>query len=396
MKHVILKSGMFGLILGGIATNLFLSNYDRSQAPLREYRNFFVNERQKLIFGDNSYFRFEQTFDSSDHFNMIGILDERIQAWANSSPYCTGFPSKGGCDDGDSVLFNGLLCFSGLELGCETVRKSFNQSTGEWVRSPRRVGFSPLVDEDERSFSRDHILGILLYTAKTHDFVTFEKWLTWMKNTPKCLVLVRGKCLVDSKFTHVCRTFNFGCLYLPGINRYIDTVMSLAGSRNNSWRISEGRNLTTEAILRFEMKSSASGYPLHLKAVSLFLLGELGYDSEFTAEVAKQLVRRDPHNLFFAYLADTTSTGALLQSKALIDQCRWVGSWNLNEKGSFTRRAQNQWSFERDSSERAWESSMGWDCVFLGRLLKYRLSAYVDQVNSLAFDSERASEIGLP
>ena len=394
MMSAIYKSGILGLIFGGIATHWFIS-HPFSAEPQREYRNFFANERQQLIFGGNASFLFDPSFDSSDQFEMTRILDERIKSWTYASPYCAGFPSKGRCDDGDSVLFNGLLCFSGMDIGCETVRNSLNQKTGEWVRSPRRVALSPLVDEDERSFSRDHILGILLYAAKTHDFAAVDHWQNWMKNTPKCVLLVGGKCVLESKFAHICRTFNFGCLYLPGINRYLDTVLSLAGDRNRAWRISEGRNLATEAILRFEMKLSSSGYPLHLKAVSLFLLGELGYDSEFVGEMAKQLVARDPNNLFFQYLADASSTGALLQSKALIDQCRWVGSWNLSEKGNFTRRAQNQWSFERETSERAWESSMGWDCVFLGRLLKSRLSNYVEQVNSLAFDSERFSDPGL-
>ena len=36
--------------------------------------------------------------------------------------YCDGYPSKENCDDGDSNIFNGLLCLSGESIGCDAVR----------------------------------------------------------------------------------------------------------------------------------------------------------------------------------------------------------------------------------------------------------------------------------
>jgi len=336
------------------------------------YRSFYAEEARVFLQKAGRPLIPLKTREGLDAFDMIQTLESQLLEWGQLSPLCSGYPSKGNCDDGDSVLFNGLLCHAGFELGCETVRESLNSWTGEWVRSPRRVEYSPLADQDAKSFSRDHLLGILLYTAKSGDFSSYDAWRRWMKDSPKCLVQVFGRCLVESQVGHLCRTFDFGCLYLPGVNRLSDTVLSLAGERNQQWRIAEGGNLLTEWILRFELKTTSPGYPLHLKAVSLLLLGSLGYDREFVVELSQDLVKRDPRNLFFQFLADDSTSGAILQSQSLLDQCF------VSFHGSAEPHAvRNQWSFERDSSEKAWRSSMGWDCVFLGRMLVDRLSSRV-------------------
>ena len=59
--------------------------------------------------------------------------------WRALAPTCEGLPSKANCDDGDMLLFSGLLCASGEAAGCEAAR----QSQGErWpflaIRAPRR------------------------------------------------------------------------------------------------------------------------------------------------------------------------------------------------------------------------------------------------------------------
>lgn len=91
---------------------------------------------------------------------------------------------------GDSVIFNGLLCYSGDQRGCAAVKASQDPETGRWYRSPLHVGW-----EDPRtglnsdgkpvrqtSFSRDAALGVLLYLAVTKDKSAAEKWLGWMQS----------------------------------------------------------------------------------------------------------------------------------------------------------------------------------------------------------------------
>ncbi len=363
------KIGLVGGVLGGGFCVWSLTPLEPVEV-VSEYRDFYAEEAQAIFTEAGHPKSWIKNREGLDAFDIMQALESHEQEWTRLSPLCSGYPSKAKCDDGDSVLFNGLLCHAGFELGCETVRKSLNTSTGEWVRSPRRVEYSPLADEDAKSFSRDHLLGILLYTAKTADFASYDTWRRWMRDSPKCLVQVLGRCLWESQVGHLCRTFDFGCLYLPGVNRLSDTVLSLAGGRNKQWRIAEGGNFSTEWILRFELKATSPGYPLHLKAVSLLLLGSLGYDKDFVSELSQDLVKRDPRNLFFQFLADDSTSGTIRQSQSLLDQC--AVSFNNLRKRDSTR---NQWSFERDSSEKAWRSSMGWDCVFLNRMLVERLSS---------------------
>ncbi|MEI8027080.1 MAG: hypothetical protein WCI18_12100 [Pseudomonadota bacterium] len=375
------KIGLVGGVLG-VGFCVWSLTPSRPMEAMSEYRRFYAEEAQAVFTGAGRPSNRTKNREGLDAFDIIQALESREKEWILLSPLCSGYPSKGKCDDGDSVLFNGLLCHAGLELGCETVRKSLNTRTGEWVRSPRRVDYSPLADEDAKSFSRDHMLGILLYTAKTGDFESYDTWRRWMKESPKCLVQVLGRCLMESQVSHLCRTFDFGCLYLPGINRLSDTVLSLAGGRNKQWRIAEGGNLSTEWILRFELKMTSPGYPLHLKAVSLLLLGSLAYDKDFVSELSQDLVKRDPRNLFFQFLADDSTSGAIRQSQSLLDQCS-VSFHNLRKRDS----TRNQWSFERDSSEKAWRSSMGWDCVFLNRML-------VDRLSSMLFHPDLSEDEG--
>jgi len=381
---------VFGISCG-VLVSVFVLGQRSGKISNKSYLGFFEEEflglhRELRLAQDFSLRRQRTNLAIADIYSAHETLLDGLKKWELVSGFCSGYPSKPGCDDGDSVLFNGLLCFAGVELGCKTVRDSFNDATGEWVRSPRRVTYGPLADNDAQSFSRDHMLGVLLYVSKTKDFQTYRKWTEWMRNSPKCLANFWGNCLAYSRVTHLCRSFKFGCLFLPGVNRLSDTVISLSGGGDEAWRIAEGGNLSTELILRFELMSASAGYPLHLKSVAFLLLSELGYDPEFIKTGTKELVARDPYNLFFQYLFDSSQTGATDQTRALLNQCEFVSLRNdlPRKKKSNILAGQHQWSFERDSYEKAWRDSMGWDCVFLGTLLRNRLLAFMDEPGRIA------------
>jgi hypothetical protein len=57
------------------------------------------------------------------------------------------------CDPGDATIFNGILCFSGEELGCTAVKKAMDSDGRVW-RSPWFIG-----KDKFDSFSRDQFLG---------------------------------------------------------------------------------------------------------------------------------------------------------------------------------------------------------------------------------------------
>jgi hypothetical protein len=87
---------------------------------------------------------------------------------------------KGQCNDGDGVIFNGVLCISGDDRGCDPVRRS-QAGDGEFWRSPRKVG---VFSKDETPFSNDHVLGVWAYIAHKKDKVAFRKWIDWIDGQP--------------------------------------------------------------------------------------------------------------------------------------------------------------------------------------------------------------------
>ncbi|MGA1842795.1 MAG: FG-GAP repeat domain-containing protein, partial [bacterium] len=94
------------------------------------------------------------------------------------------------CDDGDMTLFNGLLCASGDERGCDGVRRA-QSPDGRFWRSPIRAlnnngGMGD--SDDSKSFSPDMSLGVLLYVAKTGDTCALSRWLNWIENNRPCLL----------------------------------------------------------------------------------------------------------------------------------------------------------------------------------------------------------------
>ena len=135
-------------------------------------------------------------------------LDRRTNYWRTQLPFCNwpGFapypskfddvlpdpadPLKGQCNDGDSVIFNGVLCASGDDRGCDAVRRS-QAPDGEFWRSPRKVG---VFSKDETPFSDDHFLGVWAYIAHKKDIVSFRKWIDWIDGQPRPRVCQDDKC----------------------------------------------------------------------------------------------------------------------------------------------------------------------------------------------------------
>ena len=126
-------------------------------------------------------------------------LDRRMGYWSERLPFCNwpgvaAYPSKydenvlyndpnplkGQCNDGDGVIFNGVLCISGDDRGCDAVRRS-QAADGEFWRSPRKVG---VFSKDETPFSNDHVLGVWAYIAHKKDSVAFRKWIDWIDGQP--------------------------------------------------------------------------------------------------------------------------------------------------------------------------------------------------------------------
>jgi hypothetical protein len=127
-------------------------------------------------------------------------LRTRIGYWESRAFSCSSnygdFPSKEGdggapaCDDGDSVMFNALLCRAGDERGCKTVRQSQDED-GRFWRSPKKRQARPEepsgLKGGETTFSGDHAVGLMVYFGHSGDKSTFENWIKWIDSNERCL-----------------------------------------------------------------------------------------------------------------------------------------------------------------------------------------------------------------
>ena len=289
----------------------------------------------------------------------LSDLDElaaRRGDWLGWAPRCGAFPSKHGCEDGDTTLFNGLLCAAGEPLGCEGVRRA-QGADGRWWRSPRRVDGNL---GEPRSFSRDMSMGVLLYLATTGDRDAATRWLAWIDgNRPCSITRPWGGCLVRGPH-RVCRDdVSFTCTITPGLWALMGRVWDHLGlprhAEMNRWSAFDTDLASLEATF------TEPGYQLHLKGVAIYLKEVLGVQRSWRLENAARLSERQPANPFFRSLWQGASVEVI---DAVLARCPAPGA---------PPAEQDQWAWERADEQQAWRDSMGWDCVFLAdRLLAQR------------------------
>lgn len=277
-----------------------------------------------------------------------------MRYWESFAPLCEGFPSKENCDDGDATLFNGLLCASGMTLGCASVAGAQGAS-GQWWRSPRRVDGNV---GQQKSFSRDMALGALLYLAKTSDRDAANRWLDWIEDNRPCAVEnpVTGGCSVYG-LHRFCRddAGTNACTLTPAIWSLMSDVWQHLGLKLHP-NMSQFRT-SYDDFAPQEAESVELGYQLHLKGVQAYLKKLLAQESNGSRAVVATLVARQPLNPFFQFLANGYSEALEANYLALCP--------DPDGNGAFRKY---QWAWERDTAGEAWRESMGWDCLFLARL----------------------------
>ena len=268
---------------------------------------------------------------------------------------CEGYPSKESCDDGDSTIFNGLLCLSGLELGCSAVRES-QDADGRFWRSPRRK--RNLNFGEKNSFSRDQAMGVLAYLARTKDREAATRWLGWIEANRPCSVKnpFNGKCSI--KGTHrlcrgdkdeVCTITPIVWSMMGRVWRYLDI------SRHELMKRYEGIESSDPEVEL--VKRTKAGYRLHLKAIQSHIRNYMGQG--ITSRIMKVLLKKEGDNPYFRYVAYGPTSYQLEKVK---DLCP-----NQNDDIGFRRF---QWAWERATASEAWLESMGWDCIFMANLLE--------------------------
>lgn len=282
-------------------------------------------------------------------------LEEHIKSWKDYAPLCEGYPSKEDCDDGDMTLFSGLLCIAGVEDGCNMVRDS-QGSNGRWWRSPRRVDGK--YSTKNITFSRDMSLGVMLYLVAEKDSDRAKAWLNWIKENRACMLdnpsSYGDPCLAYAPLYRLCKgdEGDFRCQITPniwGLMTRVWTYLDLPlDDEMKGNEISDFEWQTLEATF-------SEGYQLHLKGVSALLYQVIERNNKITEKLTDTIIRKQPDNPFFMYLSNGST-------KEVVDRLLEVCPTTKPDK-------MKQWSWERDTSSAAWKQRMGWDCIFMARLV---------------------------
>lgn len=329
-------------------------------------------------------------------------LSDRNAFWKERAFLCEAgavkFPSKysstdpSHCDDGDMTLFNGLLCSSGEQSGCDAVALSQEHSgkdKGRWWRSPRRVGWEYSNGQHDVSFSPDQALGVLHYIVRTGNVSAFDEWTSWIQShrqsvTPKQVETLFAKAnlpplvmgLVTAVIvslpphpTYCTDDYDLRCALRPGDCELINKVGASFDRKPN---ICSGyaffdavAAIVKSAGLSLPDLLSAGGshfndadYPLHLASVQIFLLKRLGDKSIILNEASNNLAEREKVNPFFNYLADRLPHA----QESTLTECP--------TKENPSKGEPQEWAWERPDSSKKWLSSMYWDCIFMANLLQ--------------------------
>lgn len=305
-------------------------------------------------------------------------LQERVAFWESKALLCpaepgrSAFPAKQTgdpaqpCDDGDMTLFNGLLCAAGNKHGCTGVAEAQDPNTGEWFRSPRiRLHGN---DRGGSNFSPDMALGVQLYLIKTGDVARAHKWLLWIHSHVACSIDLFGKCVLYA-FPRFCTddAEEKGCTMRPGDAAQLSATVNYMQANLGMPDLPDGRlrgYLGTfsgygPAISEIDAMVNRPGYSQHLVAVSVHLMRSMGQNDTSIAKAARTIAEKEPRNAYFRYL-DGGPTPAV--QSLVLEKCPAPDRLPVPPL--------HQWQWEREETDKAWEHSIYWDCIFMADLIR--------------------------
>lgn len=268
----------------------------------------------------------------------VALLELRddIRKWA---PTCSdgiacGQRADGTYDDGDSMLWAGMLCLSGEEEQCEAVKLS--------VDSDDTLCRNPDCAREKNSSSRDMLLGYLAYLAKT-------KNIEQGNNVEQTIVANDYKICDDATdnrcdFQHP--QYDAGWNLWSQIWRY--------HGQNPSKDMEKGEQ-AGELITSLQSIFAPEGYERHLVVTELWIHQEINDWSILFQNAANQLRRFETKNPFYEYVANGPT--------------QYAAHLTLSKCPKFKPYQALDWAWRRAEIEEAWKEAKGWDCIFMINLL---------------------------
>lgn len=276
------------------------------------------------------------------------------------------------CHQGDLTIFAGISCLAAFlaedwdtyETRCRDAELS-QAPNGRWFRGPIRVNNKQKMD---RSFSRDQLYGISAYfiargildpnpdvRERTKDQA--RKWLGWVDR--------HDGVMCDPNPNGICN-FSGGMQY--HIWKMMDILPDKGSSEYESSKTIKKmyENKSEYKRLFWEVLFSRVGSPLHLTALNVFLYRTMYGDKistemkEVMESAASFIHNKDRDNIFYEFL-DKGKQKSMI--KELLARCPCAAP-----KGDTF-----DWQFQRKSSLKRWESTIGHDCIFVINMLLSQL-----------------------
>jgi hypothetical protein len=263
------------------------------------------------------------------------------------------YATLGGCFDGtfwneckyygNTNNVNGPACISGDEDMCLDIKKNQNSLTGAWYRNAYQKRF-PFSETGQPLFSRDELLGIMLYFVKTKDKESARKWLVFLRDNPKKgltgtggIIKVHNICpphpgpkpanLSDNQWKNMkaddrceIRPNGWGQLYMV----YKHIGFSNRELKNISKSIYKKMKRNKKLVIPTEFVSSLFvprySYQTALEATSILLFRAMGMGDNKVLNMTAKLInkRTGKDNPYYHYLAQgnkATEYGAYLIKK---------------------------------------------------------------------------------
>ena len=227
--------------------------------------------------------------------------------------------------NGNSRLFEGLLCSSGEQRSCDVIKDmqdKYDFMCRSWEHCLKG-------DTLLNASSRDEFLGELLFWTTTK----------YYNNVPDNNYINNGKICKNASDRR--------CSVNIYQNRAFYSILHKLGRISTSAPYAQLYTL-------LQAKKAPTGYKLHLQAVMVYLYQLNNICEELCIEAAKILIKRQPQNEFYQYLAGYHKKA----TDIFLEHTKYL-----------TYVKQGQWWSQRSSSEEAWLSGNAANTIFLGNLL---------------------------
>lgn len=272
-------------------------------------------------------------------FEAIKAKAQQTALW---SPWCEDYPSKANCNDGDAMAEAvGFLCAVGFAPSCDAVRRSVRD--GQLLRAPNR-------QDKQNTASRDQLLGFMAGQLSGE-----HRWLD-----VKRFIKTHGRICLDDT--------DGRCSLTPVVHALLGYVHDHLGYYRDATMLINA--LVFDKTLLTQSVAVPTGYQLNLVVNAAYIAWKTGHESRVSYEAARNAYLRQQGNPWFCFVVEGADESCAQLALAL-----WPDEPAVKD----------QWSFERDTTDSAWQRSTGWEWLFIASLFGVDL-------NGLEYHGKRYSK----